>query len=188
MDPSTRKQTGRDARHALFEAGRRLADAGRAADLRPATVAKEAGLAEGVFHTCFPDESDFLLALHRHFLNGILRQVVMSLVGQPAGAERIRRGVQTFLDGCVQQRGLRELLLQLETHAQMRETARLRRQAFAEMLRLEFRAAGWAHPAETARLYRVMIEEAATAELEAAADLPLMRHVLWQFLRLEGNL
>jgi AcrR family transcriptional regulator len=188
MEASTRTPTGRDARQALFEAGRRIADEGRAGDLKPAIIAREAGLAEGVFHACFPDESDFLLALHRHFLNGILRQVIMSLVGQVPGNERIRRGVQRFLDGCVQQRGLRDLLLRLESHPEMRETARIRRQAFMEMLRLEFKAAGWAHPIETARLYRVMVEEAAAAELEAGKELPLVRHVLWQFLRLEGSL
>jgi hypothetical protein len=52
-----------------------------------------------------------------------------------------------------------------------------------EMLRLEFKAAGWAHPEETARLYRVMIEEAAQAELEAGHELPVIRYILWQFLR-----
>jgi AcrR family transcriptional regulator len=173
----------REARGALFDAGKRLAERGALDSIDAGLIAREAGFPAGVFHACFRDENDYLLALHRHFLGGILRQVIATLAGQPPGGDRIQRAVQAFLDACVSQHSMRDLILRTEAVPQVRDAARIRRRGFMEMLRLEFKAAGWAHPAESARLFRVMVEEAAQAELEAGRELPVVRHILWQFLR-----
>jgi AcrR family transcriptional regulator len=173
----------RAERTALLEAGRRLAQREVLDQPVPAVIASEAGVSEGLFHACFRDSREYLLALHQHFLREILKQVIVSLSGLPPGVKRLQTGVQAFLDGCLQLQGLRALLLRMESNPDMTEEARRRRRAFMEMLRLEFKAAGWAHPEETARLYRVMVEEAALTELEAGRELPVVRHILWQFLR-----
>jgi hypothetical protein len=173
----------RAERLALLEAGRRLASRGVLDQPVPAVIASEAGLSEGHFHQCFRDNREYLLALHQFFLREILKQVITSLAGLPPGVKRLQTGIRAFLNGCLQLHGLRALLLRMESDPDVTEEARKRRRAFMEMLRLEFKAAGWAHPEEAARLYRVMIEEAALAELEANRELPVVRHILWQFLR-----
>lgn len=173
----------RAERSALLEAGRRLAERGVLDPPVAAVIASEAGLSEGLFHACFRDSREYLLALHQYFLREILKQVIASLAGLHPGVKRLQTGVQAFLDGCLQLHGLRTLLLRLESSPDVTVEAHRRRRAFMEMLRLEFKAAGWAHPEETARLYRVMVEEAALAELEANRELPVIRYILWQFLR-----
>jgi hypothetical protein len=173
----------RAERLALLEAGCRLAERGVLEQPVPAVIASEAGLPEGFYHACFRDGREYLQALHRYFLREILRQVIAALAGLPPGVQRLQTGIRSFLDGCLQLQGLRSLLLRLESSPEVFEEARRRRRGFLEMLRLEFKAAGWAHPEETARLYRVMVEEVALAELEARQELPVMRYILWQFLR-----
>lgn len=170
-------------RLALLQAGKRLAQRGVFEQTIPSVIASEAGLTESVYHACYRNEKEYLLALHQYFLRGVLKQVVGSLTGLPQGVERLHAGVRAFLDGCLELHGLRSLLLRMESNPVITEDARRRRRAFMEMLRLEFKAAGWAHPEETARLYRVMVEEVAQAELEANRPLPSFRHILWQFLR-----
>lgn len=175
----------RETRRALFEAGHRLAD--RALEeLTPAIIAGEAGLQEGSFNACFPNMQEYFFALHQYFLSMILKQVITSLSGLPPGAERLQAGIKSFLDGCLQHHGLRLLLLQMDDNPQLVDVAHKRRKAFMEMLRLEFKSAGSLHSEAAARLFRVMVEETALAELEAWTEVPQMRHILWKFLRADA--
>lgn len=175
----------RATRTTLFEAGHRLADHALN-ELTPAIIASEAGLSEAAFNACFGSMQEYFFALHQYFLSMILKQVITSLSGLPPGAERLQAGIKAFLDGCLQHHGLRLLMLQMDTNPELLDVARKRRRAFLEMLRLEFKAAGSLHSEEAARLFRVMVEETALAELEAWTEMPQLRHILWKFLRADA--
>jgi AcrR family transcriptional regulator len=171
-----------DSKMQLLTAGARLAERA-AASFSMGAVCAEAGVPESAFAVAFGDEEKFLVELHGRFLSQLLDRVIAVMQAREPGLERLQSGVDAFLDVCLEHRGLRQLLLNREVEPALLEVGLGRRRGFMQMLALEFDAIGWLHSAEAARLYRIMIEEASKAELEAGRALPEIRQTLFYFVR-----
>lgn len=149
-----------------------LASAARLANVTPAEV-----------EACFPERQALLVALHQRYVKQVLDRVVAESGQHPAGLPRLRESITGFLDACLEQRNVRQQLLEMEArHLALARAAAARRNSFRVMLSLELKSCGVAHPDEMASLMRSMVEETSRMECEAGKAKPVSRALLWSFL------
>ncbi len=177
-----RKEAMAQTRQALVDAGLRLAERTGLTGLSVNLIVEDAGVAKGTFFHHFGDRASYLLALHREFHDRLTTQIRAAIDGMAPGRQRLIVGANAYLDGCLNDRGVRALLL--EARAEPAVTAEIGRRniATAELCRPAFKALGRRHSYESAQLWVGLTTEAALIEYAAQKKLPAIRSALAQFL------
>ncbi|HUB55012.1 MAG TPA: helix-turn-helix domain-containing protein [Mycobacterium sp.] len=169
-------------RESLIDAGLRLAERTGLAGLSVNLIVAEAGVAKGTFFHHFGDRASYLLALHREFHERLAIQIEAAINEIPAGRKRLTAIANTYLDGCLRDRGVRALLLEARAEPAVTDEIARRNHAGAELCRPDFAALKRPHPYESAQLWVGMLAEAALIEYQAAKALPGIREALERFL------
>jgi TetR/AcrR family transcriptional regulator, transcriptional repressor for nem operon len=177
-----RKEAMARTRESLIDAGLRLAERTGLSGLSVNLIVGEAGVAKGTFFHHFGDRASYLLALHREFHERLSAQVQAAIDGMPPGRKRLTAVADTYLDGCLRDRGVRALLLEARAEPAVTEEIARRNHASAELFRPDFAALKRPHPYESAQLWIGMLAEAALIEYQAATALPALRAAVEQFL------
>ncbi len=172
-------------RQLLIDAGLELATVASLHRLTIDAVVNQAGVAKGTFYVHFPDRAAFLVALHVQFHERLLDRILQAVEGLPPGAERLRIGTITYLNGCLQQRGVKALLLEARSEAPMTAEVQQRNASFAQLEQADFATLGWPDAETAARLFVALGAEVALIELETGRN-EAARQTLWRFARLEG--
>ena len=177
-----RKEAMARTREALIDAGLRLAERTGLTGLSVNLIVADAGVAKGTFFHHFGDRASYLLALHREFHERLTAQIAAAITGMPPGRDRLNAVADTYLDGCLRDRGVRALLLEARAEPAVTDEITRRNNASAELCRFDFAALRRPHPYESAQLWVGMVAEAALIEHQAAKALPGLRAALEQFL------
>jgi TetR/AcrR family transcriptional regulator, transcriptional repressor for nem operon len=178
-----RKEAMARTREALIDAGLRLAERTGLAGLSVNLIVAEAGVAKGTFFHHFGDRASYLLALHREFHERLTAQIEAAVAGMPPGRHRLTVLANTYLDGCLRDRGVRALLLEARAERAVTDEIARRNTAGAELCRPDFAALKRPRPYESAQLWIGMIAEAALIEYQAGQALSGIREALGQFLK-----
>jgi TetR/AcrR family transcriptional repressor of nem operon len=183
MTPTgVRKEAMAKTRESLIDAGLRLAERTGLAGLSVNLIVGEAGVAKGTFFHHFGDRASYLLALHREFHERLAAQLQPAIAGVPPGRRRLIIGANTYLDGCLRDRGVRALLLEARAEPAVTDEIKNRNKAGAQLFQPDFAALKRPHPYESAQLWVGMLAEAALIEHQAAKALPDIREALERFL------
>jgi TetR/AcrR family transcriptional repressor of nem operon len=179
--------TGRQAAAArtkdnLIETGLRLAERTGLAGLSINLLVEEAGVSKGTFFHHFGDRATYLVELHRSFHDQIFDQTLASVGDISPGPGRLLAAAQFYLDACLDQRGVRALLLEARAEQAIAEEISTRNARAAELCRPDFAALGWPHPAQGARLWVGLVAETALVEYEGGHRDPDLRAALAHFI------
>jgi TetR/AcrR family transcriptional regulator, transcriptional repressor for nem operon len=169
-------------REALIEAGLRLAENHGLAGMSVNDVVAEAEVAKGTFYVHFRDRTAYLVSLHQWFHDRLKESVLAATADLPHGAERLRRGTTAYLDGCLQGKAVKALLLDARSEPAISAEVQRRNADFAGLAQEDFEAMGRPHAETSARLYVVMGAEAALMELEVGKASNEVRAALFQFI------
>ena len=173
---------GHRTREALLTAGVAVAERGGLSGLSVNRVVAEAGVAKGTFYVHFDDREAFIDALHARFHDRVQEAVAAATAGTPAGAERILRGVEAYLDVCLADRAIKALALEARAEATLSPSMSARHERFVATAVPSFKAMGWPDAGAAAQLLAAMTSEVAIRELEAGRRLPGARRALRRFL------
>ncbi len=173
-------------RQALLDAGLSLSMKESLSHITVDAIVRSAGVAKGTFYVHFADRASFLVALHARFHERLRDNVLQAIAQLPPGATRLRKGMETYLDGCLNERGVKALLLDARSEAPITAEVQRRNAEFAELGEPDFTALGWPDPATAARLFVALGAEAALIELETGYN-RAVREALWRFARIEEN-
>jgi AcrR family transcriptional regulator len=179
----SRKAAAAATRTKLIEAGLRLAERTGLTGLSVNLLVDEAGVSKGSFFHHFGDRASYLLALHREFHDRIAEHIDEALIDLPPGRERLMTGARVYLDICLQQRGIRALLLEARAEPAVAQEIGRRNADFARKFKPDFDALGRQHPLESAQLLAAMTAEAALIELGTGSALEQVRTALAEFIR-----
>jgi TetR/AcrR family transcriptional regulator, transcriptional repressor for nem operon len=169
-------------REALLQAGLRLAEQHGLANMSVNEVVAAAGVAKGTFYVHFPDRTAYLVALHQWFHDQLKAAVLAATADLAPGPDRLQRGALAYLDGCLQAKAVKALLLEARSEPAIMDEVKRRNADFGELARQDIAAMGWPHAAITARFFVVMTAEAAIIELELGHADAATRDALFQFL------
>jgi TetR/AcrR family transcriptional regulator, transcriptional repressor for nem operon len=179
---TSRAAAAAQTRERLINTGLRLAERTGLAGLSVNLLVEEAGVSKGSFFHHFRDRASYLLAMHGNF-HDRLREEILSAIGQlPPGVPRLLTASQTYLDACLRDRGVRALLLEARAEAPIADAVRARNAQMAELCAEDFRAMGWQHPLDAAKLWVGLVAEAALIELEAGGRRRTTRAALHRYL------
>jgi TetR/AcrR family transcriptional regulator, transcriptional repressor for nem operon len=170
--------SGDRTREALLAAGVEVVESDGIAGLSVNRVVAVAGVAKGTFYVHFGDRDAFVDALHARFYEQVGAAVDEAVEGVEPGPERLRLGLETYLDACLSSRAVKALLVEARADGTLTEPMAARSARFAGSVAPSLRAMGWKDPALVARLLLVATSEAAIAELEAGRKLPAARRAL----------
>jgi AcrR family transcriptional regulator len=179
----SRKAAAAATRTKLIESGLRLAERTGLTGLSVNLLVDEAGVSKGSFFHHFGDRASYLLALHREFHDRIAEQIDRALADLPPGRERLTTGTRVYLDMCLQQRGIRALLLEARAEPAVAQEITRRNADFAQKFKPDFDELGRQHPLESAQLLAAMAAEAALIELGAGSAMESVRAALAEFIR-----
>lgn len=171
-----------ETRSALLDAGLRTAEQRGLAGMSVNRVVAAAGVAKGTFYVHFPDRGSFLSALHQRFYDLVVESVTAAIGDLPHGRSRLRRGMETYLDVCLQHVGVKALLLEARNDPAVAGEVAARTAVFAAQAEPDLLAMGWPDAQSTARLVIAMSAELSLVELAAGKRDPQGRRVLWQLL------
>jgi len=178
----SRKASAAATRTKLIDSGLRLAERTGLGGLSVNLVVDEAGVSKGSFFHHFGDRASYLLALHREFHDRIAEQIDQAMGDLVPGRERLVTGARVYLDTCLQQRGIRALLLEARAEPAVAQEISRRNADFAGKCKADFDALGRRHPLESAQLWVAMIAEAALLELANGAAVGSVRAAIDEFL------
>jgi TetR/AcrR family transcriptional repressor of nem operon len=168
----------------LLDAGVAVAEREGLAGLSVNRVVTEAGVAKGTFYVHFADREAFVDALHARFHDRVEAEVAKATSRTPAGAERIWRGAEAYLDVCLSDRAIKALALEARADAALTASMSARHERFASSAIPSLKAMGWPDATAAAQLLAAMTAEIAIRELEAKRRLPAQRRSLRRFLGL----
>ena len=175
--PGSRADEHHPTRRELVNAAAIVAERDGLAALSVDSVTRTAGHAKGTFYVHFADRSELLIDLHRRFHEELFQRIRESSAAIPAGPERARMMITSFLDGCRQQVGVRSMLLQARGLPEIADLARQRNAEAAREVASNLSAAT-PTPLETAQLLVGATVEIALQELHAGKRLPRLRSAL----------
>lgn len=178
----SRKAAAAATRTNLIESGLRLAERTGLAGLSVNLLVDEAGVSKGSFFHHFGDRASYLLALHREFHDSIAERIDQAMGEWPPGGERLMAGARVYLDICLQQRGIRALLLEARAEPAVAEEIIRRNADFAAKCKTDFDALARRHPLQSAQLWVAMTAEAALIELANGAEVASIRAALQEYL------
>ena len=173
-------------RQALVDAGLDLAASAGLNHLTVDAVVNKAGVAKGTFYVHFHDRTAFLVALHAQFHERLRDAILQAIAQLPPGAERLRKGTETYLDGCLHERAIKALLLEARSEPPIAAEVQRRNGEFAALAEADFTAMGWPDARISARFFVVLSAEAALVELETGRN-EAARRALWRFARIEED-
>jgi AcrR family transcriptional regulator len=180
--PLSRKAAAAGTRTKLIESGLRLAERTGLGGLSVNLVVDEAGLSKGSFFHHFGDRNSSLLALHREFHDQIADRINAVVDGMQPGRERLLAGSRVYLDTCLDQRGIRALLLEARAEPAVAQEIIQRNNDFAQRCRADFHNLGHRHPLISAQLWVAISAEAALIELLQGSRARAVRAALEDFL------
>src|ERR1700740_2543638 len=178
-----RKEAMARTRESLIDAGLRLAERTGLAGLSVNLIVGEAGVAKGTFFHHFGDRASYLLALHREFHERLAAQMQAAITGIPPGRRRLIVGANTYLNGCLRDRGVRALLLEARAEPAVTDEIKHRNIAGAEFCRPNFADLKPPPLYQSAQRCIGMLAKAALIEHQAARALPAIREALERFLK-----
>jgi AcrR family transcriptional regulator len=176
--PSGAAQT----RVSLLDAGAALAEEHGLASVSVNMVVARAGVAKGTFYVHFKDRAAFVDAMHARFHERVQAAVERAVAGLPAGAERIFRGSEAYLDVSLENRGVKALSLEARSDPTGQDSMAARRERLAEGGVPDLKAMGWDDPGAAAQLLAAMTREISVLEFDAGHPLPASRRALRRFL------
>ncbi len=177
----TRKAAAAATRTKLIDSGLRLAERTGLTGLSVNLLVDEAGVSKGTFFHHFGDRASYLLRLHREFHDRIAEHIDQTISDLPPGRERLLAGATAYLDMCLQQRGIRALLLEARAEPAVAQEITRRNAEFAQRCEPDFAALGRRHPLESAQLAVAMTAEAALIELASGSEVRAVRAALEEF-------
>ncbi|MCX2933157.1 TetR/AcrR family transcriptional regulator [Mycobacterium sp. CVI_P3] len=177
-----RKAAAAATRTKLIESGLRLAERTGLTGLSVNQLVEDAGVSKGSFFHHFGDRASYLLALHREFHDHIAELIDRAIGELPPGRDRLMAGARVYLDTCLQQRGIRALLLEARAEPAVAAEIGRRNAEFAGKCEADFEVLGRRHPLESAQLWVAMTAEAALIELAEGSEAPSVRAALDEFL------
>lgn len=175
-------ETEHPTKTALLAAGLRLAETTSLSKLSVNRIVKEAGLAKGTFYVHFADRNEYLVALHGRFHTHLNTAIEAAIAGMPEGRENLQQGIEAYLDGCLQRRELKALLMEARIDPAVATAVRQRNESYYANVADDLNAMGWPQPMLAARLFVTMVAEAALIECEQGQMDTAVRQILWQFL------
>jgi TetR/AcrR family transcriptional repressor of nem operon len=182
VDASVPARTAHRTYALLLDAGVAVAAREGLAGLSVNRVVAEAGVAKGTFYVHFADRQAFVDALHARFHARVNEAVALATADTPAGAERIWRGAEAYLDVCLADRTIKALALEARAARALSASMSARHERFAASAIPSLRAIGWPDAPAAAQLLAAMTAEVAIRELEAGRRLPASRRSLRRFL------
>ena len=166
---------------ALIDAGLRLAERTSLSGLSINLLVEEAGVSKGTFFHHFGDRASYVLALHREFHDRLLTEIEDATEGLKPGPERLAVAANSYLDGCLRNRGVRALLLEARADPLIAEEIGDRNASTAKLVQADFAVMKRPQPLECAQLWVAMTAEAALMELRAGRRSPAVRAALKSF-------
>lgn len=179
---TTRQQGAARTRNSLLDAGFRLAESGGLSGLSVNRIVEEAEVSKGSFFHHFGDRAGYLVALHRNFHDRILTETMAVIDGPAPGAQRLATASRAYLDSCLNNRGVRALLLEARAEPAINDAVRQRNSDTADLVEADFTAMGWPHPRRAAQLWIGMTAEAALLEFDAGHRLADLRASLAHYI------
>jgi TetR/AcrR family transcriptional repressor of nem operon len=173
-------------RAALLDAGLTLADERSLGAMSVDDVVRHAQVAKGTFYVHFPDRASFLVALHARFHDELRERIRAAAAGRPAGADRLKRSITAYLDGCRDLAGVKAMLASARGEPAIAQAVAASNDRFATAGVDDLAAMGHHPAAPVARLVVAMAAEIALAELERGAPDRPMRRALFQLLEPSG--
>lgn len=173
---------GSRTREALLDAGVTVAEGHGLSGLSVNRVVAEAGVAKGTFYVHFDDRAAFIDALHQRFHARVQGAVGEATEGTSPGADRIVRGVEAYLDTCLDDRAVKALALEARSDPALNVVMSARHERFAAGAVPSFKAMGWPDATAASHLLAAMTAEIAIRELDAGRRLPAARRSLRRFL------
>lgn len=182
VSPQATTAVGSRTREALLDAGVAIAEQHGLAGLSVNRVVAEAGVAKGTFYVHFDNRAAFVDALHARFHARVQEAVAEATEAVPAGADRIVRGAEAYLDTCLEDRAVKALALEARSDPALAASMSARHERFAASAVPSFKAMGWPDATAASHLLAAMTAEVAIRELEAGRRLPAARRSLRRFL------
>jgi AcrR family transcriptional regulator len=178
-----RQVAAAETRQRLVDAGLRLAEQTGLMGLSVNLIVEEAGVSKGSFFHHFGDRASYIIALHREFHDRLFAQIREAMADFEPGADRLDTVARTYLDACLEQRGVRALLLEARAVPQIAEEIAARNAVGAGQVVDDFTALGWTDPKQTARLWAGLVAEAALLEHASSCRDNKLRRALAQLIR-----
>lgn len=169
-------------RQRLLDTGLVLAETTPLTALSIDTIVAEAGVAKGTFYVHFSDRATYLAALHQRFHDRLRDQMRLASTGLAPGRARLAATAVAFLDACLDQRGVKAMLLEGRADVTVADAVHLSNDRFARSCAGDFDAIGRRLPLESARLFIAATAETALLELHAGRRLPRQRDALIELL------
>jgi TetR/AcrR family transcriptional repressor of nem operon len=179
---TSRADAALQTREALLDAGLDIAEQHGLAAMSVNRVVAAAGVAKGTFYVHFPDRGAFLNALHQRFHELVLGAVAEAMGAVAPGRERLRRGMETYLDSCLQYNGVKAMLLEARNDPAVSGKVAARTALFAAHAEPDLLAMGWTDASSAARLVVAMSAELSLVEQVRGDRDPDGRATLWQLL------
>ncbi|HZX08964.1 TetR/AcrR family transcriptional regulator [Kribbella sp.] len=183
MSAGKRRVAAAETRQRLVDAGLRLAERTGLLGLSVNLLVEEAGVSKGTFFHHFGDRSTYVISLHREFHDRLFERIRAAMDGLEPGADRLDVIARTYLDTCLEHRGVRALLLEARADPQIAEEILARNTTSADEVRADFAALGWPDPRQTARLWVGLVAEVALLEHAASKRDPKLRRALTHLTR-----
>jgi TetR/AcrR family transcriptional regulator, transcriptional repressor for nem operon len=171
-----------ETRKTLLDAGLEIAEHHGLTGMSVNRVVAAAGVAKGTFYVHFPDRGAFLSALHQRFHDLVTEAVNAAMGAAPPGRARLQRGMEAYLDVCLQYNGVKALLLEARNDPAVSGEVAARTAVFAAQAEPDLLAMGWPEAQPAARLVVAMSAELSLVELTSGRRDPTGRRVLWQLL------
>lgn len=154
-------------RNALLDAGQRLLGTSDLARISVNAIVAEAGMAKGSFYQHWPSRAEYVRALHARFHDELEESITAAMADLPPGRDRLARGMNTYLDGCLAQPATKALLVQSRTEAGLSDLVAARNETAAALVLPDLVALGWSPPEPIAALLVAAVAEIALLELAA---------------------
>lgn len=178
-----RQAAAAETRQRLVDAGLRLAEQTGLMGLSVNLLVEEAGVSKGSFFHHFGDRASYVIALHREFHDRLSARIRDAVAALEPGPDRLDTAAHTYLDTCLEHRGVRALLLEARADPQIAEEIATRNADNAAQVVDDFTALGWPDPKQTARLWVGVVAEAALLEHASSHRDTRMRRALAQLTR-----
>ena len=118
-------------------------------------VVERAGVSKGSFFHHFVDRAGYVLALHREFHDRLADRLADAVADHEPGADRLDVAASTYLDFCLDHRGVRALLLEARADPHIAQEISARNATNAAIATADFTALAWPRPQDSARLWWV---------------------------------
>lgn len=168
-------------RETLISTGLALSERVGLEGLSVNAIVAEAEVSKGTFFHHFSDRTSYLVALHRRFHDALADEIGKAIAALPPGRDRLTAAARTYLDGCLQHRGVKALLLEARGHRPIVDEVLERNRRNVEVVSADFAALGRPYPSQSARLWVAATAECALVELELGRPDPASRAALAEF-------